>query len=141
MEENQIAKEKIVSFYVRKHKSGMSLIEIRNDLLKRKVLENHINEIIRLLDENILKNETEKTTNNKLKERIWVGYIIMVIGGLFGIAGFIKKEAVGNYYLFAWAPIIAGYLMIRNAKSELFELKETTDLQNQEPDFSLFCQE
>lgn len=134
----QIAKNKIISYYEIKYKNGMGLNDIRNDLKNRKVQDAHITDIIRSLDERLLKCETEKTNNNKIKERIWVGYALMLIGGLFGIAGFFNKEAVGNYYLFAWGPILGGYLMIRNARKEIYESKETVNSDLQEPDFSEF---
>lgn len=100
---------KIVDQYLSKiNNKDFSIFDVRQELEKNNVDEQEIRVIVRLVDNELQRRITSKSAGDKSKEIIWFGGIITAAGLLLTIGTYTGIIEMGNYFLFAYGPILGG---------------------------------
>lgn len=102
----------IVEHYLKKKKEGLGFSEIRKELTEKNLDADTISEIIKEIDNKLLKHETGKAFKLRSTELKGVGLFVMIGGGLVTFATYFNLIDLKGYYIAAWGPLIGGYLMI-----------------------------
>lgn len=100
---------KIVDYYIEKiNDKDFSILGVRQELEKNNLDEQEIKIIVRLVDNELQRRLTTRTTSNNSKELIWFGGIITVAGLIVTIGTYTGLIRMGNYFLLAYGPILSG---------------------------------
>lgn len=107
------SREDLINYYLEKKRKGVGFSEIRRELTGLSIQEDLITEIIRNIDDIILKEELEKSERNKENRLKLPGYILMVFGLLVTLATYTSIIDLHGRYIIVYGPVIAGYFMVR----------------------------
>ena len=110
----------LIDYYTDKKRQGLDFSEIRKEL----TLKNHdpetIKTIIKGIDNQILNEELNRSKKIRSNEIKIIGLILFIGGTIVTFATFLGIINMRGYFILAYGPILAGFLMIvasRNMKS------------------------
>ena len=106
----------LVDDYHQKKIEGMDFSQIRKELADKNVDETMIKNIVREIDNRILRGDIKKTSKLKARELRLIGWVLMIIGGLITLGTYFQWIDVKGYYIVSYGPVIAGYLLIIAAR-------------------------
>lgn len=106
----------LVEHYYEKKSEGMDFSQIRKELTAQKVGEAEIKEIVREIDQKILKEGLKKKSKLKPRDLRIIGWILMITGGTLTFGLYFKLFDLKNFHFLAYGPVIAGYLLIVAAR-------------------------
>ena len=98
----------LIEYFLIEKRKGMGFNEIRKTLEEKKFEDDKIKIIIRNIDNQILREETIKSQNQKAKELIYIGLFITIAGLIVTIGTFTGIINMGNSFLLAYGPILGG---------------------------------
>lgn len=101
-----------IQHYVEKKQSGTDYSVIRKELETKGMSKDQISEFIREVDKIILEDNTGSSSKVKMKEAKIIGYVLLFGGGFVTLATYFNWINLNGLYIFAWGPILSGYLLI-----------------------------
>ncbi|MBU0489244.1 MAG: hypothetical protein KKD31_14960 [Bacteroidetes bacterium] len=99
-------------FFLNEKRKGMEYSEIRKTLASKNLDEDRIKDLIRHIDNQIIKDELLKTKNRKAFELIIAGSVVSVVGLAITIGTFLGVINMGDSFLLAYGPILGGLGML-----------------------------
>ncbi|PKQ61721.1 hypothetical protein BZG02_14955 [Labilibaculum filiforme] len=108
--------KELVDLYYQKKIEGMDFSQIRKELADKNVDEDLIKDVVRAIDDRMLRGEVKKTGKSKAREFRLMGWTLMIIGGIITLGTYFKWFDMHGYYFVSYGPVIAGYLLIVAAR-------------------------
>lgn len=112
-----------VDLYHQKKIEGMDFSQIRKELADKNIEEDLIKDIVRAIDDRMLRGEVKSTGKSKAKELRLMGWTLMIIGGILTLGIYFHWFDAKGYHFVSYGPVIAGYLLIiaaRRAQRKVF---------------------
>ncbi|MUP37814.1 hypothetical protein [Labilibaculum euxinus] len=106
----------LVDLYHQKKIEGMDFSQIRKELVEKNIEEDLIKDIVRAIDDRILRGEVKKKGKFKVRELRLIGWTLMIIGGIITLGTYFHWFDMKGYYFVSYGPVIAGYLLIIAAR-------------------------
>ncbi|WP_421920166.1 hypothetical protein [Marinifilum sp.] len=106
----------LVDFYHEKKIDGMDFSQIRKEMKEKGIEEDTIKNVVREIDNKILSGEVKKSGKLKARELRLIGWTLMILGGIATLGTHFNWFDVKGYYIIAYGPVIAGYLLIVAAR-------------------------
>ena len=100
--------EQLIDYYYQKKQAGMGFGEIRKQLVDKGLDEETIKTIIRLIDNQILRDELKTAASRKARERIAIGATLTTVGLIVTVGSLLGFFNLGNTFILAYGPIIGG---------------------------------
>ena len=100
--------EELIEYFLQEKRNGKGFSEIRSELVAMNVKEEDVKMILRLIDDEILNEEIVKSNKQKAKELIYIGAFIFLVGFIFTVSTFVGLIKMGDSFLLAYGPILAG---------------------------------
>jgi len=108
--------EHLIQVYFRKKQEGMDITAIRKELQEMQVPDDQIRRIIMKIDDLIVEEELRRISAQRKKEFNNIGTILLLIGLVLLILKYLGLVNLQGYYVFIYAPIIVGAVMIWRAR-------------------------
>ena len=106
-------RNRVVAFYLKKlEEKNFDISQVRRDLEKENYDENEIKVIVKLVDNEIQRKLFESANNSKLTDLIKLGVVLTLIGSAITIGTFLGLVSMGDSFLIAYGPIVAGVSLI-----------------------------
>lgn len=102
----------VIDHYLSEKRKGLDFTEIRKELVSKNYDHKTISDIIQAIDDQILKEELNKTSKIRGKEIRIIGMILFIGGLIVTITTYLGIINVKDYFILAYGPIIAGLVMI-----------------------------
>lgn len=119
---NVSEEEGLIKELAKQKQEGMDYSAIRKQLVDKGFETSYIAEIIRKVDELVLKDNQDIRISKKFKDAKIIGYIFMFAGGLVTLASYMQMIDLKGKSFLAWAPLVIGYYII--FKSRLASRKQ-----------------
>jgi hypothetical protein len=104
--------ETLIQYYYEKKKQGTDFSEIRKEMEMKNFAPEKISEIIRKVDNKILKEHDKPQSTKDYRKLRYAGYILMLAGGILIVANYVHWiNLKGNYY-WAFILVVGGYLLV-----------------------------
>ncbi len=102
----------LVAHYYEKKKQGIDFSEIRKEMENQKIDPEKIAQVIRRVDDKLLKEFDKPVITKDYSKLRYAGYILMFIGGALTLANYVRWINLSGKYYWAFIPIIGGYLLV-----------------------------
>lgn len=112
-----MTKHEIIEHYYHEVKNGMSFETVRNQLSQSNFSPEEIKFIIREIDNSLIYNDFKKQDKSSRNEFLRLGIFLTGLGLLITISTFFGIVNLGNQFILAYGPIIAGISVIIYSKS------------------------
>lgn len=100
---------KIVDYYLGKlNDKDVSIFDVRQELEKNNIDEQEIKVIVKLVDSELRRKISSKSSGDKTTEIMWFGGVITVAGLILTIGTYTGLIEMGPYFLLAYGPILGG---------------------------------
>jgi len=108
-----MSRAKIIDHYIEKSKEpGFEIDQIRKELEPRNIPEEEIRIIVRLVDNTMQKQITNKSDHSKNNELIWVGAFLTIFGAGITIGTYTGTIDIGNNVLIVYGPFFGGLSLL-----------------------------
>ena len=104
-----MSRAKLVDYYVEKSmEEGFEIDQIRKELEDRKIPDEEIKSIVRLVDNHMQNDLLIKSHNSKSNELFWAGLALTIIGAAITIGTYTGAINMGDSFLFVYGPLFGG---------------------------------
>ena len=111
---------KIVDYFLRKlEDKNFSILDVRQELEKNNIDEEEIRVVVKLVDSELRRKITNKSSADSSREIMWLGGSITLAGLVLTIRTYTGLIDMGNYFVLAYGPILGGISILfygRNRK-------------------------
>lgn len=111
---------KIVDYFLGKlEDKNFSILDVRQELEKNNIDEEEIRVIVKLVDSELRRKITNKSSADSSREIVWLGGSITLAGLVLTIGTYTGLIDMGNYFVLAYGPILGGISILfygRNRK-------------------------
>ena len=109
-------KSELIEKYAQQKLEGKSFSEIRNELKSINLTQDEINALIKEIDSEVLKREVENVNNEDGKEKLIIGYVLLIIGLIITTLMYLGIINAKFIYILGFGPILVGFYMVYKAK-------------------------
>lgn len=111
-------KSELIEKYAQQKLEGKSFSEIRNELKSINLTQDEINALIKEIDSEVLKREVENINEESGKEKLIIGYALLVIGLIITTLMYLGVINARLIYILGFGPILVGFYMVYKAKNK-----------------------
>lgn len=112
-----MTRNELIEHYHHEVKNGMSFETVRNQLSQLNFPPKEIKIIIREIDNSLIYNDFKKQDKSSRNEFFWIGIFLTSLGLLITISTFLGVLNLGDQFIVAHGPVIAGIITIIYSKS------------------------
>ncbi|OOG77869.1 hypothetical protein [Algoriphagus sp. A40] len=102
-------KDRVIAFFLKKlDEKNFDISQVRRDLEKENYDENEIKIIVKLVDNEIQRKLFASANYSKSMDLVKIGAVLTLIGLAITIGTFLGLIPMGNSFLIAYGPVLAG---------------------------------
>lgn len=110
--------DSLSEYYFNKKLKGMDFSEIRRQLKTKGLDDSDIKIVVKTIDNKLLNSIRQKDVKSSVNTTRTIGILLVVGGTIVTIGTYAGWIRLGDYFVFAYGPILGGLAMVAGSKRE-----------------------